>query len=129
FDFITPNTELSIVGELGVNEWNGNRKVQLVLKDLCIDEFQVFDHRGKKSMNLSRYIENRGKHVIISEEDIFEESEIKENIHQITYQTSKSSLHQADTLYIFDLPQNESELREMIEIINPKNIHVCFYVK
>lgn len=129
FDFITPNTNLSIIGELGINEWNGNRKVQLVLKDLCIDEFQVFDHRGKKNMNLSPYLEDRGKHVIISEEDIFEESEVGENIHQITYQTSKSSLHQADTLYIFDLPQTESELREMIEIIDPKNIHVCFYVK
>src|SRR5699024_6723652 len=94
-----------------------------------IEEFQVFDHRGKKNMNLSPYLEGAGKHVIISEEDIFEASKIEENIQQITYQTSKSSLHQADTLYIFDLPQNESELREMIEIINPKNIHVCFYVK
>ena len=39
--------ELSIVGDLSINEWNGNKKVQLMLKDYGINETQVLDYREK----------------------------------------------------------------------------------
>ncbi|MBN6186476.1 single-stranded-DNA-specific exonuclease RecJ [Aneurinibacillus sp. BA2021] len=41
--------EANIVGELGVNEWNNQRKVQFVLKDLSVPGLQVFDWRGARS--------------------------------------------------------------------------------
>ncbi len=48
-DAISPQTEISIVGELSVNEWNGRRNAQLMIEDLRITEWQLFDFRGKKS--------------------------------------------------------------------------------
>ncbi|MFC5700466.1 single-stranded-DNA-specific exonuclease RecJ [Cohnella faecalis] len=39
---------VDLLGELSVNEWNGNRKVQLILQDFRSDELQVFDLRDAK---------------------------------------------------------------------------------
>ena len=48
YNFITNNAELEVVGELSINEWNGNRTVQIIADDLAVNESQVFDYRGKK---------------------------------------------------------------------------------
>lgn len=40
---------VAIVGELTINEWNGNKKPQLMLKDFAVSGLQVFDLRGKKN--------------------------------------------------------------------------------
>ena len=45
-DQITPNVKLSVVGDLQVNEWNGNKKPQLLVRDILSDEWQLFDLRG-----------------------------------------------------------------------------------
>ncbi len=45
-DQITPNVKLSVVGDLQVNEWNGNKKPQLLVRDILSDEWQLFDFEG-----------------------------------------------------------------------------------
>ncbi|AYW48530.1 single-stranded-DNA-specific exonuclease RecJ [Tetragenococcus osmophilus] len=43
-----------IVAQLSINEWNHKRIPQIMLKDYCIDDLQVFDYRSKKyQQNLS----------------------------------------------------------------------------
>ena len=39
--------EFSVMGQLSVNEWNGNKKPQLMLEDYQISDLQCFDFRGK----------------------------------------------------------------------------------
>ena len=43
----TTASELTVVGNLSINEWNGQRKPQLMVKDYQIETFQLFDRRGK----------------------------------------------------------------------------------
>lgn len=38
-----------VVGQLSVNQWNGNKKPQLTLEDFRIKDLQIFDYRAKKS--------------------------------------------------------------------------------
>ncbi|MEV2728312.1 single-stranded-DNA-specific exonuclease RecJ [Paenibacillus larvae] len=45
-ELISPTARLDVLGELGINEWNGIRRPQLTLKDLRITEIQLFDWRG-----------------------------------------------------------------------------------
>jgi single-stranded-DNA-specific exonuclease len=45
---ITPYSQVSIVGQVQVNEWNGYRKPQLLLEDISVPQFQLFDYRGIK---------------------------------------------------------------------------------
>lgn len=43
---IAESAHVDVLGELHVNEWNGRRKPQLMLQDIRISAFQVFDRRG-----------------------------------------------------------------------------------
>ncbi len=45
-ELIAPTAKVDAVGELSINEWNGNRKPQLTLQDLRISHLQLFDWRG-----------------------------------------------------------------------------------
>jgi single-stranded-DNA-specific exonuclease len=45
---ISANDQIDIMGELSVNEWNGIRRPQIIIKDIRILEKQIFDWRGKK---------------------------------------------------------------------------------
>ena len=45
-DQMTPGVKLSVAGDLQVNEWNGNKKPQLLISDILSDEWQLFDLRG-----------------------------------------------------------------------------------
>jgi single-stranded-DNA-specific exonuclease len=43
---IAPTASLHVLGELSINEWNGRRKPQLLIRDLAVPHRQVFDWRG-----------------------------------------------------------------------------------
>lgn len=45
---VTPKARFQVVGELSVNEWNGNRKPQMTIRDLSVPHQQVFDWRGSR---------------------------------------------------------------------------------
>jgi len=45
---ISSNDQINMIGELSVNEWNGVRRPQFIMKDIRIPDRQVFDWRGKK---------------------------------------------------------------------------------
>jgi single-stranded-DNA-specific exonuclease len=47
-DEMTPYSILSLVGQIQLNEWNGYRKPQMLLEDLSVSHFQLFDYRGLK---------------------------------------------------------------------------------
>ncbi|MFV0558353.1 MAG: single-stranded-DNA-specific exonuclease RecJ [Enterococcus sp.] len=40
--------QLNVVGQLGINEWNGNRKPQLTLEDYANEGLDLLDYRMKK---------------------------------------------------------------------------------
>lgn len=43
---VTPKAKYHVLGELSVNEWNGNRKPQMIIRDLSVEHQQLFDWRG-----------------------------------------------------------------------------------
>jgi single-stranded-DNA-specific exonuclease len=45
---IADGAAIDLVGELSVNEWNGTRRPQLMIRDLRIPHVQLFDRRGVK---------------------------------------------------------------------------------
>lgn len=47
-DQLTQQTPVQVVGELTMNEWNGRRTAQVLLKDLRIAERQIFDWRSNR---------------------------------------------------------------------------------
>ncbi|WP_078413882.1 single-stranded-DNA-specific exonuclease RecJ [Priestia abyssalis] len=49
YDEISPISKISLVGELTINEWNNMRKPQLMIEDIGISEWQLFDYRSARS--------------------------------------------------------------------------------
>ncbi|HLS59556.1 MAG TPA: single-stranded-DNA-specific exonuclease RecJ [Virgibacillus sp.] len=129
FPHITPHTPVEIVGELGINEWNGVRKPQIIMRDMKIAEWQLFDHRGKRNIDMSPFTTITTNQIIIREQNPEEINEFGEHIKQITYDTDITTLEETESLFIYDLPTNLTLLQEIIKATNPLNIHVCFYVE
>ncbi|MBU5466500.1 single-stranded-DNA-specific exonuclease RecJ [Virgibacillus sp. MSJ-26] len=125
---ISETASISVVGELNINEWNGNRKPQVVIKDLQIDDWQIFDHRGKRNTDLAPYFERNNRNVIISNQPI-DIPETNTDLEQINYLTNIQDINQTDALYLFDLPPDMSNLKQIIEHLKPTQIHLCFYIE
>ncbi|HLR52022.1 MAG TPA: single-stranded-DNA-specific exonuclease RecJ [Candidatus Avamphibacillus sp.] len=126
---ISKKAPISIIGELGINEWNGVRKAQIMMKDLKIDEWQLFDHRGKKNVNLQPYFELDQHHVIVSENELDTSYLTYCNVEQVSYHSNFKEMKKADALYLFELPPSLNHLKELIYILHPKNIHLCFQLE
>ncbi|MEQ6029685.1 single-stranded-DNA-specific exonuclease RecJ [Staphylococcus saccharolyticus] len=39
---------ISIIGNLQINEWNGNQTAQLIIQDIALDKLQILDYRSKR---------------------------------------------------------------------------------
>ncbi|WP_430785059.1 single-stranded-DNA-specific exonuclease RecJ [Virgibacillus flavescens] len=129
FPFILEKNKLSVVGEIGINEWNGNRKAQILIQDLQIEEHQLFDHRGKKQIDIMPFIENTDSWVTIGENLENRLKQVPINLNQLSYNSNETLLEPANTLFLFDLPENTDELSRVIQLIKPVNIHACFYIE
>ncbi|MDG5786448.1 single-stranded-DNA-specific exonuclease RecJ [Evansella sp. AB-P1] len=50
YDQLSPLANVSLVGQLSINEWNGHSKPQMVIEDIKVEEWQLFDLRGVKDI-------------------------------------------------------------------------------
>lgn len=115
---ISPDAEVSVVGELGVNEWNGFRKMQIIMKDLSIDSWQLFDWRGK-TFN-PEAVQDSGDTLLVAEDG----GEL--TLHgSSSYETALNS-GKLDTLILHDLPTELEHLRALIDRTQPSRIYACF---
>ncbi|WP_042223358.1 single-stranded-DNA-specific exonuclease RecJ [Oceanobacillus manasiensis] len=124
FPHISPNTPVTIVGELGINEWNGIRKPQIVLQDMEIKQWQLFDHRGRKNINLTPYIEHHNSNLVVGNPRIDLGSEV-----QYIQYDAMEEVPATDALYIYEMPKDLSKLKELIQKAKPQNIHACYYIE
>src|SRR5699024_1362789 len=97
YPHISPQTPVSVIGELSINEWNGMRKPQLVIQDMQITEWQLFDHRGKTNHDLLSYVKDHEKTLIVCNDPSRIPQQLVNLIPQITYDTSKDRLEEVDT--------------------------------
>jgi len=119
---ISPYTHISVIGELGVNEWNGRRKAQIIIRDMRIDEWQLFDARGKRWNDIRLSVSSGKRNLAVTSTS----EKIHPHMEQITYETGTNTLESIDELFIFDLPEKLTQLEDIIKQTNPKNIHACY---
>ncbi|WP_340001867.1 single-stranded-DNA-specific exonuclease RecJ [Oceanobacillus sp. FSL K6-0127] len=122
YEHISPSAVLSLVGELGINEWNGHRKAQFLIEDMKIDEWQLFDYRGKKNRNV--HLDTNNAFVITTSSE-----PVYADVEQINYDTSIHALEEKQTLYIYDLPANLAQLKAIIKQTKPVNIVACYHIE
>lgn len=100
--YLTPDTLFSFVGEVKINEWNGNRSVQFHFIDVLCNEFQFIDLRNRQAY------EQR-----------------KDQLQLATMYTNATEADEIETLIINQLPNSKEELMTLIKRKKPRNIVIA----
>ena len=123
---IVPNTNIDIAFYPRINKFNGNTTLQLYIQDAHYQEnkkaIKIYDHRKKKNilpLVCDFVSKNEGK-VYIYINNATEKNElIKMGFPQKSFEKKENITH----LMFFDYPDDENELKKIIENIKPKNLH------
>lgn len=106
------DAENALVGQLSINEWNGNRKPQLMLQDFAVRGLQLFDWRAKNERPANLLME-RTAYIVFNQEH---RRAVPENA-QIVTPEELSALSWSDfQQFVFvDCPSNPAQLKEIVQ--------------
>ena len=128
---ITSQAKVSVIGTLSINEWNGHVKPQLMIEDVSVSEWQLFDWR---SIQRNRLVERLST---ISEENrvllAFKEQtktilglEQFQVIH-LSDDTSQLSLENKSVV-LLDIPDEREQLIQLFRHVDrPSRIYTIFH--
>lgn len=130
-DQISPLANVSLIGELSINEWNNIRKPQIFIHDLAVRAWQLFDYRGRNQItHLLEAVPKENRKCIVFHEDLYEKLLPFEKENTVFIQ----SLEDAKSLDIFmanvvfvDLPPAVDMIRELVNGKLPARIYAYFY--
>ncbi|MBS4217038.1 single-stranded-DNA-specific exonuclease RecJ [Bacillus sp. FJAT-49711] len=123
-DEISSDAKVSVLGELSINEWNNMRKPQIIMKDLAIREWQLFDVRGNKQIDL----DDSTKMLIIFSEKYLKQFEHRNNLVIVR---NKEDAKEVDIngkhIVLYDMPQDIDMLDKLIRGKSPERIYAHLY--
>ncbi|MBL1224651.1 single-stranded-DNA-specific exonuclease RecJ [Enterococcus sp. BWR-S5] len=116
----------NIAGKLSINEWNGNKKPQLMAEDYAIEELQLFDLRGKS--NQQQEIPQENTLFVYFQKESFKwiEKEQAKGIHftsmeQFSIETQGTSIEQ---LVFVDCPDDIIEMKQLVAQTEVSRIYI-----
>lgn len=128
-DELTYDVKVSFVGDLQINEWQGNKKPQFMINDVQSTEWQLFDIRGIRQTArwLMTVPKDRAVFFAFRIETIhYYSSLIGLPIQLISEELS--NLEKTDYIVLLDLPQNVQMLERVLERTAPSRIYAHFYM-
>lgn len=128
-DELTTGIKVSFAGDLQINEWNGNRKPQLLISDVFTDEWQLFDLRGgnKISQWLQKIPLENSTFLAFNQDTIdYFKSLIPTEL--VLYDESLEREYYKPYLVLLDLPKHQQQLSKVLKLVEPSRIYAHFYV-
>ncbi|MFM1652408.1 single-stranded-DNA-specific exonuclease RecJ [Brevibacillus sp. B_LB10_24] len=134
-EHLTPGARIQVVGELSLNEWNNQRKPQLIIRDLAVPHKQVFDWRGSREKQQKWLTLLQGANVATA---VFQ----PENYQQLQQYLAQSEMAscllmdgaempaeaaKADTLVLYDLPTQRAALEEVLSGMKQTKRLYCLF--
>ena len=129
-DGISPLSKLSVIGELSINEWNNIRKPQIMLQDLAVNEWQLFDIRGMRDFSsyLEKINDDHLELIAFSNETI---QKLNLTHHKIsvlsTLEEAKEQQLDSKHIVLLDLPTDDKILKALFDRGFPNRIYTLFY--
>ncbi|WP_339193158.1 single-stranded-DNA-specific exonuclease RecJ [Aeribacillus sp. FSL W8-0870] len=129
---ISPFANVSIVGELAINEWNYVKKPQLLLQDLAVPAWQLFDWRGSRGTEalLSKLPAEKRLLIAFHEESIklYKDQPYIHEIHIISEIKDYKNIDVSNKYVVFlDMPPAIEFLVSAFEQGMPERIYAIFY--
>jgi len=133
YEEISPNSKISVIGELSINEWNNIRKPQIFLRDLAINSWQLFDIRGVKRLDsIANMISKESSKWIFFHEDSanqFKEYMNGELVLIDSPEKAASIKLDLENVVLADLPPSKEMLSSLFSRGKPARIYTHFYQK
>ncbi|WP_088044345.1 single-stranded-DNA-specific exonuclease RecJ [Bacillus sp. EAC] len=126
---IASGSKVSCLGMASINEWNGKRKPQLMIQDISVNHWQLFDLRGQEPHRLN-LPSNEEKLVFIHQSDN-DYTELK-NKYPISTFVSYESINdselniQQNYVILLDLPGSENDLQTVFKNGISERIYLVF---
>lgn len=126
-----------VIGQVEINEWNGSKKPQIMIKDLRVLHRQFFDWRGAKQIEKKwqRIYFDRNVAIVNFRPDGVALKDVPSEYHSISFdsqgqkedKTSFVAIDEVDTFVLADIPQSIKQLREVCESIrHGKRFYLIF---
>ncbi|OOE02337.1 single-stranded-DNA-specific exonuclease RecJ [Anoxybacillus kestanbolensis] len=130
-DEIAPNVRLSIVGELAINEWNNFRKPQLMIQDIAVNEWQLFDMRHIRHPSKFMASLPKEKRLLIAfHRDTVDALQLSAYADEIVYVShEQEAVIDVGGKYIvfLDLPPSQQIVKVLLSCSLPERIYALFY--
>ncbi|WP_414840202.1 single-stranded-DNA-specific exonuclease RecJ [Carnobacterium sp. TMP28] len=127
---IGAQAQVSVIGKLTINEWNGLRKPQLMLDDLIVKGTQLFDLRSTK-IATSIWQLPMADYIFFNEKNYKEyQGNVPENACSYLITNLKDSEQltmRSSKLVLVDCPDQLDLLSELLKNSQPSNIYVSFF--
>ncbi|MED3571489.1 single-stranded-DNA-specific exonuclease RecJ [Cytobacillus praedii] len=131
FDQISPSSQISVIGELSINEWNNIRKPQMFLQDIAINAWQLFDIRGVKRIeSLVELIpKDRSKWIVFNQENMSKfQKYTNDKLITVSSVEEASALNiEKENVVLIDLPDSKELLAAVFAGKNPARVYAHFY--
>ena len=132
YDEISPLAQVSVIGEVSINEWNNFRKPQLMLQDLKVDDWQLFDVRGNRDIiKVIEAIPQEKRKLIVFNKDNIEKLKLesyREFVHNIASEEAAKQMNvQSDYLLFVDLPTSKEIVETLLSPALPDRIYTFFH--
>ncbi|MFF5396737.1 single-stranded-DNA-specific exonuclease RecJ [Peribacillus butanolivorans] len=131
-DEIAPHAEVSVIGELSINEWNNIKKPQIFVQDVSVNHWQLFDYRGKgQAEKWLAEIPVHNRKIVIFSEDIYRRYPFLQNHPELVLIKNEQEADQLDCMQghvvLMDMPPLRELLKRVIENKKPSRIYAHFF--
>ncbi len=125
---ISPISKVSIVGEASINEWNNVRKPQIMIADIAVTDWQLFDWRSMRNVekHIAMLPKNKVKIVYFRPETL-EKFSVDEYRDYLIPAAKASSHMEGNYVILLDMPPTTEHLRQMFINAFPARIYAVFY--
>ncbi|ALC89825.1 recombinase RecJ [Bacillus sp. FJAT-18017] len=131
FDHISPASRLSIAGELSINEWNNIRKPQIMLQDIAVRHWQLFDIRGVRSFgSLRAKLPDISKIFVLFDRQYLQAivpGEKDEVIVADTIETAEAARLDGASIVLVDMPPSKAIFNALLAGKCPERMYAAFY--
>ncbi|WP_026689104.1 single-stranded-DNA-specific exonuclease RecJ [Alteribacter aurantiacus] len=131
YEEITPLDSVSVIGDVSINEWNGHVKPQLIINDIKVEGWQLFDLRGKY-VNWTSFLDQvEGERVVyvkFREDTNVPTAFTGSSVEVMDY----SALEQGETditgayLILGDIPVTEDDIPTLMQAGKPSRVYAVF---
>ncbi|MDM5298907.1 single-stranded-DNA-specific exonuclease RecJ [Bacillus pumilus] len=130
-DEVVPGSHLSVIGEISINEWNNRKKPQLMLKDVRVDEWQLFDLRGKTDwVKKIAALDSEKRLVLCFDEETTHDVDVLNIPIHLVKADNVSAFDLQDKYVVFaDVPEDAHILKQLLENQKPARIYTVFQRK